>query len=122
MIEVLLVMIIIGILCAIAIPMYLGQRERAKNAVVKEGARSIALAVLSYVTDTDDASWPAQCDQATLAPYLPASEWPTNPFTGLPMKAVAAAADGDYTYEPVPASSDHRLRVYLHGADPFLVP
>ena len=41
MIEVLFVMIIIGILCAIAIPMYLGQRERAKNAAaVDGGARS----------------------------------------------------------------------------------
>ncbi len=124
MIEVLLVMIIIGILCAIAIPMYLGQRERAKNAVVREGGRSIAVALLSYVEASDqDDPWPAQCDQATLAPYLPASEWPQNPFTGQPMKAVAAPADGDYTYEAVPAGGGKQhLRVYLHGAADFLVP
>ncbi len=66
MIEVLLVMIIIGILAAIAIPMYLGQRERAKNAAARVGGRTIAVALLSCVTESDaDDPWPAQCDQAT---------------------------------------------------------
>ena len=81
MIEVLFVMIIIGILCAIAIPMYLGQRERAKNAVVREGGRTIAIALLSYVAASDDDSWPLQADQATLAPFLKAREWPENPVS-----------------------------------------
>ena len=60
MIEVLLVMIIIGILAAIAIPMYLGQRERAKNAAARVGGRTIAVALLSAVTESDaDDPWPA---------------------------------------------------------------
>ena len=122
MIEVLFVMVIIGILAAIAIPMYLGQRERAKNAVVREGSRAIAIALLSYVAASGDDSWPLQADQATLAPYLKANEWPENPFSGLPMTEVAAPADGDYTYEMVPGGDKHRLRVYLRGAAPFLVP
>src|SRR5664279_1570784 len=41
LIEVLIVIIIIGILAAIAIPMYLNSRERAKDAVVKEGVYEI---------------------------------------------------------------------------------
>ena len=44
MIEVLVVMIIIGILAAIAIPMYLGQRDRAKDAAAR-GGRQIATAL-----------------------------------------------------------------------------
>lgn len=123
MIEVLFVMIIIGILCAIAIPMYLGQRERAMNALARAGGKSIAIALFSYVSAADaDDPWPLQCDQATLAAYLPASEWPDNPFTGLPMSPVADPSDGDYTYEAVPSSEMHRLRVYLHDAALFLVP
>jgi len=123
LIEVLFVMIIIGILVAIVMPMYLGQRERAKNAAVREGGRTIAIALLSYVSAAEtEVPWPPQCDQATLGAYLPASEWPENPFTGLPMSEVAAPSDGNYTYEPVPGGDKHRLRVYLHDAGPFLVP
>ncbi len=39
LVEVLIVIVIIGILAAIAIPMLLGQRERAKNA---SGSRAVA--------------------------------------------------------------------------------
>ncbi len=123
MIEALFVMAIIGILAAIAIPMYLGQRERAKNADARIGGRTIAIALLSYVSASDaDDPWPPQCDQATLGVFLLGPEWPENPFTGLLMSEVAAPEDGDYTYEPLPGGDKYRLRVYLHNADPFLVP
>ena len=67
MIEVLFVMIIIGILCAIAIPMYLGQRDRAKNAAAVEGGRTIMIAVLTHAAKQDgDDTWPATADKALL--------------------------------------------------------
>ena len=53
MIEVLFVMIIIGILAAIAIPMYLGQRDRAKDAAARAGGHQIATALLSRVLDSE---------------------------------------------------------------------
>ena len=40
MIEVLIVMVIIAILAAIAIPMYIGQRDRAKDAAARAGGQT----------------------------------------------------------------------------------
>ena len=54
LIELLIVIIIIGILAAIAIPMFLGQRDKAKESAVKEGVHSIQVGVQSYAVDNDD--------------------------------------------------------------------
>jgi prepilin-type N-terminal cleavage/methylation domain-containing protein len=51
MIETLVVVIIIGVLAAIAVPMYLGQRDKAKNASLKESAHIVHAAVAACLTD-----------------------------------------------------------------------
>ena len=86
LIELLIVIIIIGILAAIAIPMFLGQRDKAKESAVKGGVHNIELGIASYAVDHGD-TYPATGDvtKATLVdadgvPYV--DNWPQNPWTG----------------------------------------
>ena len=59
LVELLIVIIVIGILAAIAIPMYVGQRDKAKEAGLKLNARHITIAAHSYVADGLNISWQA---------------------------------------------------------------
>jgi type IV pilus assembly protein PilA len=51
LIELLVVILIIGVLAAIAIPVFLGQKSKATDASAKEAARTAAQAAETYATD-----------------------------------------------------------------------
>jgi type II secretion system protein G len=93
LIELLIVIIVIGILAAIAIPVYAAQRDKAKDAAVKEGSHLIQNAVMTYAAD-HGGTYPAT-EYVTYTPNDPTADnlgnkyldtWPRNPWTGQPMK------------------------------------
>jgi type IV pilus assembly protein PilA len=53
LVELLVVMLILGLLAAIAIPSFFNQRDKAKDADAKELVRTAQTAVETYATDND---------------------------------------------------------------------
>src|SRR5918992_760810 len=53
LVELLVVMLILGLLAAIAIPSFFNQRDKAKDADAKAAVRTAQTAIESYATDRD---------------------------------------------------------------------
>lgn len=56
LVELLVVIIIIGILAAIAIPVYLGQQEKAKDSAAKADVANLRTAAIAYLVENPDAT------------------------------------------------------------------
>jgi type IV pilus assembly protein PilA len=102
LIELLIVIIIIGILAAIAIPMFLGQRDKAKESAVKGGVHNIELGIASYAIDNSD-NYPTTgtVSKATLVDASGMSyvdNWPRNPWSATAADMAEGATKGNYVY------------------------
>lgn len=77
LIELMIVMIVIGVLAAIAIPSYSNNVRNAKEAVLREDLRTMRGAIDSYTIDKQKA--PQSLDDLVQSGYLKAM--PVDPFT-----------------------------------------
>jgi general secretion pathway protein G len=77
LLELMVVMIIIGVLAAIAIPAYLTQIKRAKEAVLREDLHVMRQAIDQYTVDKQKA--PQSLDDLVQAGYM--KTLPTDPLT-----------------------------------------
>jgi type IV pilus assembly protein PilA len=77
LIELLVVMLIIGILAAVALPLFLNQKDKANDAEAKETAHSAQVAMETCANENDGSYDEANCDLAGLRaiePSLPGGE------------------------------------------------
>jgi type IV pilus assembly protein PilA len=97
LIELLVVVIIIGILAAIAIPVYLGVQNNAKDSAVKSDINAYKTAVVSYQTSNSGASPTAATDLSTYgytAPAAGAANYVGGTAPTLTFTAAGAASPG----------------------------
>ena len=82
LIELLVVILIIGILAAIALPAFLGQRQKGQDADAKTLARTVATAEETYFTD-EQAYTAVKADLEKVEPSLVGANYtPTLPVGG----------------------------------------
>ena len=118
LIELLIVIVIIGILAAIAIPMFLNQRVKAKDSAVKEGVHSIQVGIQSYAVDNNDV-YPVAAEVAA-APGLVGQQidgWPSDPFVAGKVPMANTGVKGNYAYVLVGGGTDYTLKGVLNSED-----
>lgn len=119
LIEVLVVVIIIGLLAAIAIPIFLSQRSKAMEAGQRSDARSVAVQMESAYTDTE--GYPASLELVNASSggggriVFPAPNPGDEEFVALSPNNTAAvhlATDARSFCVVVTNSSNERIAVY----------
>ena len=124
LIELLIVIIIIGILAAIAIPMFMNQRQKAKDATVKEGLHSVQIGIESWSID-HSANYPdtgnvgAGVAEAAGVGLERLSPWPRDPYAAVvttPMSQGLSAGHFDYAAVVVNgANATYTLKAFGAG-------
>jgi type IV pilus assembly protein PilA len=96
LIELLVVVLIIGILAAIAIPVFLGQQDQAKDAAAKSDLGNAKIAMVSYATANNGT---VATTTAQLANYGYTAS------TGVTLTIVSAASSGVFCLKAVSATT-----------------
>lgn len=114
------VVVIIGILAAIAIPNFMRMQQRAKESSVKGNMHTVQLAVEDFSTLNSGAyaaDWAVATGETgeTLLQLMPGAAHPTNPFTGLVTAPGASYLNADP--KAAGAVADLAAGVYQLGTD-----
>lgn len=107
---------------AVAIPMVATQHDEAKDSAVKEGIHVLQVGIQSYAVDNADV-YPAAAEMTpdgAVGQYV--DRWPTNPWTGQPMREGSAPGDFHYSVgDDGSGAGGFTLEGYLHDGTPFTI-
>jgi type II secretion system protein G len=81
LIELMIVVVIIGILAAIAIPNFISMQDRAREGSVKSNMHTFQLAIEDFAVQ-NDGTYPTAAESGDVMNMLPGNTWPENPFSG----------------------------------------
>jgi type IV pilus assembly protein PilA len=99
LIELLVVILIIGILAAIALPAFLGQRQKAQDTEAKTAVRTAATAMKTFYTDNQTYVGATPAEMQKIEPSLAQGQGATLAISGL-------AAD-TYTVDVTSKTGNH---------------
>jgi prepilin-type N-terminal cleavage/methylation domain-containing protein len=100
LIELMIVVVIIGILAAIAIPNFISMQDRAKEGRVKGNMHTLQTGVEDFAII--NGTYPVAADGPSVETLLSGTVVPDNPFSGAPTTITwggPAASQGDLGYE-----------------------
>ena len=80
LIELMVVVAVLGVLFAIAIPNYYAMKARAEEATTEANMYDFQIAIIHYSVETGGI-YPTPADDAAIRALMPADQYPENPFT-----------------------------------------
>ena len=81
LIELMIVVVIIGILAAIAIPNFIAMQDRAREGSTKANMHSFQLAIEDFAVKSSG-TYPVATNNAAVLGNMPGGVYPVNPFSG----------------------------------------
>ena len=81
LVELMIVVLVVGILAAVAVPNFIAKQDRAREAAVAVNMHSFQLAIEAFAVK-NRGMYPVAADNAEVRASMPRGDYPQNPFTG----------------------------------------